>query len=341
LIDPHVHLRDWEQRHKETVSHGLDVARKAGLDGVFEMPNTVPSLTSEQSIRRRIALADDAGIPIFHGLYAGLTGLPSQVRDMVRLHTQLFPRVVGLKLFAGPSTGTLEVTDRADQLLVFRELAAQGYAGVLAVHCEKAALLNEGAWDPANPITHSRSRPPEAETASIRDMISLAGETDFRGTLHICHISVAESVLLLERSRAKCAFRLTCGVTPHHLLLSEERSKGSRGLLLKVNPPLRSEKNRRELFRLFKDERIDWIETDHAPHTLREKLEGPFPSGLPGLSFYPHLLTRLRSSGIPSPQLFRQTHARICSVFGEDITPSHRESHMDLSGEYDYDPHSM
>ena len=73
MIDPHVHLRDWSQAHKETVRHGLAVAYNSGLDAVFEMPNTEPALISIANIERRIELADKAteelGIPIFHGLY--------------------------------------------------------------------------------------------------------------------------------------------------------------------------------------------------------------------------------------------------------------------------------
>ncbi len=68
MIDPHVHLRDGKQSDKETVLHGLTVAWKAGLNAVFEMPNTDPPLTSEFHIRNRINLADSASIPVFHGV---------------------------------------------------------------------------------------------------------------------------------------------------------------------------------------------------------------------------------------------------------------------------------
>ena len=75
MIDPHVHLRDWSQKAKETLRHGLSVAWRAGLDGVFEMPNTDPPLTTREAILRRIDDADAAlaslRIPLFHGLYAG------------------------------------------------------------------------------------------------------------------------------------------------------------------------------------------------------------------------------------------------------------------------------
>ncbi len=84
MIDPHVHLRDWNQAGKETLRHGLSVAFRAGLDAVFEMPNTDPPLVTRDAIRRRIDDADAAcrslGIRIFHGLYAGLTAVAAADR---------------------------------------------------------------------------------------------------------------------------------------------------------------------------------------------------------------------------------------------------------------------
>jgi len=83
MIDPHVHLRDWNQTVKETVKHGLSVAYKAGLDAVFEMPNTDPAMTSLEELKRRIQLADKAikelKIRIHHGIYAGVTPNADQI----------------------------------------------------------------------------------------------------------------------------------------------------------------------------------------------------------------------------------------------------------------------
>jgi dihydroorotase len=99
MIDPHVHLRDWNQSAKETLRHGLSVAYRAGLDAVFEMPNTDPPLVRREEIVKRIDDADTAvhsqRIRIVHGLYAGLTAVPRQIEEMVRAWKELFPRVVG------------------------------------------------------------------------------------------------------------------------------------------------------------------------------------------------------------------------------------------------------
>jgi dihydroorotase len=350
MIDPHVHLRDGDQTAKETVEHGLWVAQAAGLDAVFEMPNTSPSLVSERTIRDRIDLADlakshlaerEPSMPsIFHGLYAGLTVQPDQVKTVVRLHQQYFPRIVGLKMYAGSSTGNLGVLAKDEQQKVFEILASSGFRGVLAVHCEKEDLFDVAAWDPDNARSHGRVRPPEAEVESVRDMIALARQTGFPGHLHVCHISVPDSVDLLEREKRRGGIRLSCGVTPHHLLLCEsDIGSGDRGFLLKINPPLRSETMRSGLVARLLSGKIDWIETDHAPHTLAEKTDcrGNRPSGFPGLPVYPRLLLWLRERGVDRARLDDLTHNRIEQVFGIELENTHRSGRLDLAAEYDVD----
>ena len=89
MIDPHAHMRDWEQSSKETLKHGLDVAYRAGLDAVFEMPNTDPPLTSRKVILNRIELGNTAiaelGKNIFHGIFAGLTADVEQIKEVAAL----------------------------------------------------------------------------------------------------------------------------------------------------------------------------------------------------------------------------------------------------------------
>src|SRR5208283_496055 len=292
MIDPHVHLRDWNQAAKETLRHGLGVAYRAGLDGVFEMPNTDPPLTSRDAILRRIDAADVAakslGIRIFHGLYAGLTAVPRQIEEAVRAWKELFPRVVGLKLFAGQSTGNMGVGVVDMQALVYRTLAALGYTGVLAVHCEKEALMKTDAWDPAQPASHARARPPAAEVASVDDQMRLAAAASFRGILHVCHISTPWAVDLVRNTHGAAlpGLRVTCGLTPHHALLDAALMEEEDGILLKVNPPLRPKPLPALMLRRLRGGAIDWIETDHAPNTRRDTTDG-FASGIPGLPFYP------------------------------------------------------
>ena len=222
MIDPHVHLRDWNQAAKETLRHGFSVAWRAGLDGLFEMPNTDPPLTTRETILRRIDDADAAlrglGVGLFHGLYAGLTAVPRQIEEAVRAWRELFPRVVGLKMFAGNSTGNMGIRMREEQALVYRTLAALGFTGVLAVHCEKEELLRPGDGDSARPVSHARARPPAAEVASVDDQVQLAQKAAFRGTLAVCHISTPWALDVLKGGHSKgpgSGRRLSSGLRAH------------------------------------------------------------------------------------------------------------------------------
>jgi dihydroorotase len=361
MIDPHVHLRDWNQAAKETLRHGLSVAYRAGLDGVFEMPNTDPPLTSREAIERRIDDADTALLAaigargaFLHGMYAGLTAVPRQIEEMARAWKDLFPRVVGLKMFAGQSTGNMGITDPREQALVYRTLAALGYTGVLAVHCEKEALLRPSEWDPALPLSHCRARPPAAEVASVDDQKTMARAAGFRGTLHVCHISTPWALDVLRGTHdAEAAaggasqaaadaspLKLTCGLTPHHALLDANMMEGPDGLLLKVNPPLRPLPVPALMLRRLLDGDIDWIETDHAPHARQDKLEG-HASGIPGLPFYPRFVRLLSEKGLTKARIDMLTHESICRAFGLSVPRAGRAADPDLAREYHWDPFSF
>ncbi len=356
MIDPHVHLRDWKQAEKETLRHGLSVAYRAGLDGVFEMPNTDPPLTSREAILRRIDDADAAmkaaGIRIFHGLYAGITAVPRQIEEMVRAWRELFPRVVGLKLFAGHSTGNMGIVDPKEQALVYRTLAALGFTGVLAVHCEKESLLRAGEWDAARPASHARARPPAAEVASVDDQKSLARAAKFAGTLHVCHVSTPWAVDLVRGTHEAAAPagprgpgssggpRVTCGLAPHHALLDAGMMEGENGILLKVNPPLRPLPMPSLMMKRLLDGDIDWIETDHAPHTRMDKT-ARHASGMPGIPFYPRFVRMLGERGLSNERIRELTHDAICRVFSIGIQAGGRAPDMRLAGEYEHDPFTL
>lgn len=335
MIDPHVHLRDGEQQHKETIRHGLSVAERVGIAAVFDMPNTNPPILRRQDILARLKLAEKANSSVFYGLYCGLTADPDQIREAVAC-TREFDQVVGLKLFAGKSTGDLSIPDTSSQSTVFKILAEENYSGVLAVHCENETDFKPELWDPEVPQSHCLARPPVAEINSIQKMIMMANDADFSGTLHIAHISLPESVKLLEKARQEVRFSLTCGATPHHLLLHEAMMKTEEGLLLKMNPPLRSRQARDGLMHMLLEERINWIETDHAPHLKSEKLGPPYASGIPGFPIIPRLLKQLRKEGATESLLNRITHQNICTTYGLDI-PNKPINDIELFGEYEFD----
>ena len=113
MIDPHVHLRDWNQKDKETVIHGMRVAASLGFTHLFDMPNTDPQCTSRDIILERLALGGEASeeTGVSYHLYGGLTNNDEQIIEMVDTHSELFPLVIGLKMFLSHSTGNMGITD--------------------------------------------------------------------------------------------------------------------------------------------------------------------------------------------------------------------------------------
>jgi dihydroorotase len=339
MIDPHVHCRDWNQSHKETIEHALNVAERAGLSGIFDMPNTNPPITTKELVERRLREAYRIKSPVFYGLYIGVTSDNNQLKEAVATHKKLFPKVVGLKMYAGHSIGNLAVINEESQRLVYNVLSESGYEGVLAVHCEKESMMKPELWDHLNPVSHSYARPAEAEIESIKDQVNFAVDYKFKGRLHIVHVSTPQSVELIEKTKKENPqLKLSCGVTPHHCVLNLEMIIDSKeSLLYKVNPPLRDKNSAKRMLALLKGGKIDLIETDHAPHTLKEKIEKPFMSGFPGLPFVPHFLKYLRNIGFSEQEILNLTHYNASKIFGIEIPLSKREIHFDLQSEYEVD----
>ncbi len=343
MIDPHVHCRDWNQSHKETIEHALYVAEQIGLSGIFDMPNTSPPINSRELVEKRLIDAQKIASPVFYGLYVGLTSNPDQLREAVRTYRDFFPKqgdsvgVIGLKMFAGHSVGNLGIIEEDEQKKVYQILTNEGYQGVLAVHCEKEFLLKNDLWNPSKPETHCDARPPEAEYESVRDQINFASEYRFPGNLHILHTSFPESVKLIDKAKER-GIKITCGATPHHCRLNRALMGGSkRGILYKVNPPLRQLSATVVILSLLKEGRIDFIETDHAPHTLEEKTSKHM-SGFPGLPYYPHFLKFLREeAGFQDSQIRNLTHNNINRLFGLNLPELNKTPNLDLQEEYNVD----
>ena len=223
---------------------------------------------------------------------------------MVRAYNDLFPRVCGIKMFASQSTGNMGIVEEEKQSEIYRTLAEEKYRGVIAVHCEKESLfIPEGR-------THSKKRPPESEEASVRDQIRFAEEANFKGTLQIAHISTRGALEAVREARERNIITITCGATPHHILLNSEQETD----IIKMNPPLRDEENRLAVWEALFDGTIDWIESDHAPHTIEDKKKGA--SGLPGFEGMLIVIRKLREAGMPEQRLGELLCINALKAFG-------------------------
>lgn len=311
MTDPHVHFRDWNQSSKETVYHGMLTGALAGFDVFFDMPNTDPAVTTRETVLRRLELGADAekklesqGREVHYHLYCGITPDPTQLAEMVTAYRDFFPRVCGLKMFASQSTGNMGITAEDAQAMIYMTLAELGYTGVLAVHCEKEALFNLSA------SRHSDRRPPESEAQSVRDQIAFAESAGFAGTLHIAHISTKGALDEVRAARQRGKIKITCGATPHHILLSRE----AESQILKMNPPLRPEEDRLAVWNALFDGTVNWIESDHAPHTLEDKKNGA--SGIPGFEGMLRVICALRVAVMLEKRISELLCTNVLKAFG-------------------------
>ena len=310
MTDAHVHFRDWNQSAKDTVFHGMLTGAASGFDTFFDMPNCNPPVTDRETALRRLELGKQAeaelkkqGFNVHYHLYLGLTSDEKQIADMVSVYNDLFPKVCGMKMFASQSTGNMGIIGKENQMAVYKALSENNYRGVITVHCEKEELFKPDA------SSHSKKRPSISEEASVRDQIDCVEKTHFQGTLHIAHISTKGALDAVKDARSR-AMKITCGATPHHILLNSDCETD----IVKMNPPLRPESDRLAVWNALFDGTINWVESDHAPHTLADKMAGA--CGIPGFEGMLLVIRKLREAGMSEARLNELFCTNALEVFG-------------------------
>ena len=279
LIDMHVHLREPGQAHKETIATGTAAAAAGGFTSVAAMPNTSPVNDSPETTRWMQAPERNASIRVFPIAAATRGSKGEAINDYAALK----------------AAGAVAVSDDGLPILkdnVMREaLAAAARVGLTVIqHAEDTRLTHIGdkvAAMNAGPVAFKlglRGWPNEAESGIVERDIRLVSELrEARAHLHVAHISTAAAVAAVRQARRN-GLRVTCEVTPHHFLLSEEHV-GLYNTNTKMNPPLRSAADRNAMIEAILDGVVDAIATDHAPHAVHEK-EVEFenaPNGIIGL----------------------------------------------------------
>lgn len=341
-IDSHCHFRDEEQARKETIAHGLKVACDSGLDVVIDMPNTERPVVNRARVLERFKLALESDSPVVYGTYIGLTSDSEQICEAVETCREFAYSpgrkvfVAGIKAFWGKSVGSLSIINPEQQRRAISKLSELKFTGVLAGHYERESSLKPELFDSSKPETWNDARPEEAEVFSLQEIVTFAMIHHFKGHLHVCHVSVPESVQLV--SDYKTHMRMSCEVTPHHLLLDTGVMQDRDGILYKVNPPLRSPETRAELFDLFLRGKIDTLATDHAPHTSAEKRNAPYMSGIPGLASWPDFTKLLAEAGA-SHLITRMAFDNPCKIFNLNATMTNHGSRSRVS-DYVFNPYS-
>ena len=335
IIDTHIHTRDFNEAEKETISHALEVAKDSGISAIFAMPNTQPATIDEEMILAHQQKVREANIPeVLYGVYFGITPDIEQVKQAVALSRKYHPFIVGGKIYLGHSTNNLGVIKEEDQYKVLETLASEGYNGVLFAHAEKESCISPQLWNQQTPISHCIVRSEQAELDSVNDLIKIATETKLKAKIHVAHISSPAAVNLVNE--AKQYLNISCGVTFHHLIYDMNQMLQPNGILWKMNPPLRQEGYPNQLLEQLRKGEIDWIETDHAPHTLKGKLEG-FASGIPALPWWPVMSTYLHQNNFTEQQIEKITYNNAAKRFQLDIPKNHRPI-KDRRADYPFNP---
>ncbi len=287
-IDPQVHFREPGQPEKEDIRSGSRAAAAGGITSFLDMPNNNPSAVNIESMNSKIKSASNSAITNF-GFFIGAT--PNNLSELQKaVGTREVPKstdgICGTKIFMGSSTGDLLVNEQN----ALEEIFA-GTGGVIAVHAEDEDRLKsrKDKFQQRTDVgAHAEWR--DAETALIATMRASALSKKYNHRLHILHLTSGIEADWLAENKGNL---ITTEVCPQHLTF-DETDVEKKGTRLIMNPPIRYSEDRDKLWRRLKDGTIDCIATDHAPHTIENKLLG-FPkahSGMPGVeTSLPMMLT--------------------------------------------------
>ncbi|MBF2027066.1 MAG: dihydroorotase [Oscillatoriales cyanobacterium C42_A2020_001] len=269
VIDPQVHFREPGLEHKEDLFTASYACARGGVTSFLEMPNTRPLTTTQATLDDKLQRASKKCV-VNYGFFIGATA--EMLPDLLEANP-----VCGIKIFMGSMHGPLLV----DEEPLLDKIFSQG-SRLIAVHAENQERIRQrreqfaGIHDPA---IHSQIQDNQAALEATQLALKLSKK--YQRRLHILHMSTAEEAELMRHDKPAW---VTCEVTPQHLLLNTSAYE-TIGTLAQMNPPLRSPYDNQVLWQALLDGVIDFIATDHAPHTLEEKAqEYPnSPSGMPGV----------------------------------------------------------
>jgi dihydroorotase len=259
FVDPHVHLRTPGQEHKEDLETGTRAAAAGGFCAILGMANTDPVVDTAPILGALLeAAARDARIPV--GFMACVTrGMDG--RDLTEM-----AELADVGAFGFTDDGR----PIADAGVMRRALQYQRLADrVIALHEEDMSLSGAGAMHEGAVSARLgvAGIPSVSESTLVARDCLLAGYEDAR--IHLQHLSCVASVEAVAAAKA-AGVQVTCEASPHHLTLTDEDAAGL-DTRMKMNPPLRTETDRRALIDGLRDGTIDCIATDHAPHARDEK----------------------------------------------------------------------
>ena len=312
LIDEHVHLRDEGRAYKEDFNSGTAAAAAGGFTTVLDMPNNDPVTMSRQTLQNRMRAARRK-ILVNVGFYSEFPQKLPETADIVG------EGAVGFKLFMGNQTGGLNIDD--DQAIMDGCKEVSKLKVPLAVHAEDSVMLaaNEEKLKQAKKsgiADFMRAHTEAVELMAIQRLLKVSEQTDVR--LHFCHVSTEEGLNAIGEAK-KSGRKVTCEVTPNHLMLSTDDLKRY-GQMAIIAPPLRSKPNADTLWKGIEDGLVDAVGSDHAPHAQSEKSASNIwdvKVGLPGLeTTLPIILTQIKKNKLTIVQAVQLLAERPAEIFG-------------------------
>ena len=284
IIDDQVHFREPGLTKKATIATESQAAVTGGVTSFMEMPNVVPPTTNMEAIKQKISIAQSTSFANF-SFYIGATN--DNITDLLALDDQL---VCGVKVFMGASTGSLLVDDIDALHSIFSSVKVP-----IVTHCEDNETILENyhkakaTYGDEIPVSmHPSIRSADACEKSTRLAISLAQEYD--SDLHVLHISTAQELKLFSNAPIE-EKRITAEVCVHHLWFNQD-DYSELGNLIKCNPAIKTKFDQQALIQAVNSNKLDIIATDHAPHTIEEKM-GNYSKAPAGIPLVQHSLLSL------------------------------------------------
>ena len=292
VIDTQVHFREPGSVEAEDLNSGSKAAILGGVTSVFEMPKTNPPTSSKKEFLNKLKLAKNRMF-CNYGFYFGAT--PENYNNLGDLKD--LEGCCGIKLFVGSSTGNLLVKNEKDIERVFSNSSK-----IVSVHSEDEDILNlrKKLIEIGNVKSHSVWRNEESAISSTRKIVKIAERLNKRA--HILHVTTKEEVDFLSQHKGYITFE----ITPQHLTLVSPDCYEVLGAYAQMNPPIRSKDHQNRLWYAVKNNFVDIIGSDHAPHLKvnKDKKYPQSPSGMPGVqTLLPIMLDHVNRNRLTINQL--------------------------------------
>jgi dihydroorotase len=305
IIDTQTHFREPGSTDVEDLESGSRAAVLGGITSLFEMPNTNPPTSNLIEFNRKLQLAKNR----MHSNYAFYFGAtPDNTNQLSELKN--VEGCCGVKLFAGSSTGKLLVDKEADI-----EKVISSSDRIVSIHSEDEEILKlrKKFIKKGNVHSHPEWRNTECAMSSTRRVVKIAER--YNKKIHVLHVTTKEEVDFLAMHKKNVTFE----ITPQHLTLYAPDCYDKLGTYAQMNPPLRTKEHYDRLWVAIKNNIVDVLGSDHAPHSKENKdKEYPnTPSGMPGVqTIFPVMLNHVNNSKLTLEQLIKFMCENPCRIFG-------------------------